>query len=168
VERIVLALEPVELAAAHPPLEDFDGSVDQHHQIGPARVHRPLVDLVHLVHREQPSVALICQGRVHAAIADHMPAGGECGSDDLVDVLSAVCRDQQGFGAVREMGQRGVVEDAADPSPDVGSPGFTGQHGIEMSGEPGGVRALPSALGTFEGDVATRTHTRRTISSRMG
>ena len=40
-------------------------------------------------------------------------------------------------------------------------------HRTEMRGESRRVRALARAFGTFERDVATRSHIRRTISTRM-
>ena len=105
VEAVVLAFEAVELPAAHSPLEHLDGRVDEHDQIGPARVDRPLVDLTYLGDRQTTSVSLVRERRVHAAIADDVAPCGQGRCNDLFDVLGSVGGCQQRFGAMRQVGQ---------------------------------------------------------------
>ena len=167
VERFVLTLEAIELSSTHPSLEHIHRRVDQHDEIGPTRVQGPVVDLAQLVDRQASAVALVGEGRVDAAIADDMSAGGQRGCDDLIDVLGPVGGDQQCLRPIGEVRHRGVVEDGPDADADVGAAGLSGQQRLQMGGQAGRVRALASALRTLQSDVATPTHTRRTIPSRM-
>jgi hypothetical protein len=66
------------------------------------------------------------------------------------------------------MRQRGVVQDRTDPYPDLGATRLARQNGVEQRRQACCMRALARALGTLEGDVASRCHTRRTISTWTG
>ena len=146
-------LEAVELAAVEALCGQLGRGLDVDDQRRPMALHRPLVDAAQVVEIELAAVALVGEGRIDAAIADHGPAGGERRDDHLGEVLGAVGGHDQRLGARFEVIERGVVEDGPQPLTDGGAARLLGEHRAEGVGEAAGLRRLAAALGTFEGDV---------------
>ena len=58
-------------------------------------------------------------------------------------MLGAIGGGEQRLGAVRQVGDGGVVEDLADPGADRGAAGLPGEHGVERRREPAAWVLLP-------------------------
>ena len=164
-EVVAFLLEAIELPSAHAPLEHRGGGIEQQHQVRPVGAHRPLVEAPHFGQRQFAPVALVGERGVHAAVAHHVAAADERGRNDLVDVLRAVGCSEQRLGAVREVGDRGVVQDGANALPDGRATCLACEHGVERVGEPSRMGALPAPFGALERDVAAGRHIRGTIPS---
>ena len=117
-----------------------------------------------LVEVEPAAVALVGERRVDAAIADHVPAGGQRRAHHLGEVLGPVGGRDQRLGAVGEVGRRvGVVEDRRAAARRSAVPPVSRvSTAPSAAARQRGLGALAAALGTLEGDVR-RTGTAVTL-----
>ena len=106
VERLAGAFEAVELATVEAVGDDVGVGLDEDDERRPHALHRPVVDPAQLVEVELAAVALVGERRVHAAIADHGPAGTQRREDDLGDVLGPVGGGDQRLGTGIELDRR--------------------------------------------------------------
>ncbi len=110
-----------------PTQADLSGQVEQDREVGDQGLGGPPRQRRDLVRPEPAPGALIGDGRVDEAVADHNRTPGQCRLDDPGDMLGAVRGVEQRLGA-RVQPYRGVEQQVPQRSADGGPTRFAGDH----------------------------------------
>ena len=127
---------------------------EQERPVGEQSADRGEVELEHALEPELAPDALVRDGRVEVAVADHRRPAFERGADHLVDVLSARGGVQQRLGPGRHV--PAVQNEIAHPLAELGAAGLARGDDVDAVGlEPRTqklrLRRLPRAVEALEG-----------------
>ena len=162
VEAEVLGLDPVQLAAAAAQA-GRRVEVEQHDQVGQQPAGGEPVDLLDRAPAQPAAGALVGQGRVQVAVAEHHRAPLQGGADHRFDELGPGGREQQRLGPRVELRLR-VEQHRPDPLPRRGATGLAGHDhlaapALQDPAEQLQLGGLAGPLDPLEGDQAARvTH----------
>ncbi len=154
VELLVLALEPVVLAA-HPVGDGAGIEQQEEGAVGHDPADRREIEVEHPLEPEAPSDSLVRDRGVDVAVADDRLAPLERRADDLLDVLRASRRVEQRLGPRLDVAA--VQDEVADLLAELGAAGLAGREdglavGFEARSQELRLRRLAAAVEAFEGD----------------
>ena len=125
VEAVALPLEPIGKPSrrGEPSRGDLGVDIDQHGQIRPPPVHRPVAQPANLREIEAPAVALVRERGPRRPVTDDGSAGTKSGRDDLGHVFGPVCSHEERLGAGVQTREGRIQHGLPQPDPDARPPG---------------------------------------------
>ena len=137
--------------------------VDEDRDVGPEAATGDAVEIAHDFGVESAPAALIDQGGIGEAVAEHGAAGFERGPDHFVDILGAAGKVEQELGARPDVGAGGVEQNLPDLFPDRRAAGFHGLYHV-VAPLPHPLREVAelcgfaAAVDAFKSDEASAGH----------
>jgi hypothetical protein len=115
VKRDGFHIQPIDLAVRAPALQaDRDRDIEYYRHIGLQPRRRQAVEPAQRWEIQPPPVPLVRQRGVGESIAQDNHTGGQRGPDHFLDMLSAGCHDEEGFGERGQLFIPSVQHDISD------------------------------------------------------